>query len=59
MEPRQVSTRRRALEKATGGRVYTLSGVAGTGLPEVLRAIWSEIEAARGGAEQEAAPWHP
>ena len=59
MDPKQVSDRRRALEKATGGKVYTISGVAGTSLNEVLRALWAEIEAARGDGQEEQAPWHP
>ena len=59
MDPKQVSDRRRALEKATGGRVYTLSGVAGTGLNEVLRALWAEIDGARGDSDEDHAPWQP
>ncbi|MEA5163380.1 GTPase ObgE [Cereibacter johrii] len=59
MDPKQISDRRRALEKATGGKVFTISGVAGTGLMEVLRALWAEIDAARGDKVEEHAPWQP
>ncbi|AXQ95692.1 GTPase ObgE [Cereibacter azotoformans] len=59
MDPRQISDRRRALEKATGGKVFTISGVAGTGLMEVLRALWAEIDGARGDAVEEHVPWQP
>ncbi|WP_145110101.1 GTPase ObgE [Cereibacter sediminicola] len=59
MDPKQISDRRRALEKATGGKVFTISGVAGTGLMEVLRALWAEIDAARGEAAEEHVPWQP
>ncbi|MGC9449627.1 GTPase ObgE [Cereibacter sphaeroides] len=59
MDPKQISDRRRALEKATGGKVFTISGVAGTGLMEVLRALWAEIDGARGDKVEEHAPWQP
>ncbi|WP_225028265.1 GTPase ObgE [Xinfangfangia pollutisoli] len=57
MEPKQISDRRRALEKASGGPVHVISGVAGRGIPEVLRAIYAEIS---GDEAQEAqGAWTP
>lgn len=53
-----LGRRRRALEKASGGPVLVMSGVARQGLETVLRALWSEIAGARAGVP-EAAPWHP
>jgi hypothetical protein len=35
------------LEEASGGKVLTMSGVSGTGLPEVLRALRQRIDAGR------------
>jgi GTP-binding protein len=45
MDARQISDRRRALEKASGGPVHVISGVSGKGLPEVLRTIYACIRA--------------
>ena len=53
-----LGRRRRALEKASGGPVLVMSGAARQGLEPVLRALWSEIAAARAG-QPEAAPWQP
>ncbi|PID37004.1 MAG: GTPase ObgE [Rhodobacterales bacterium] len=55
--------RRRALEEASGGKVYEMSGVSGEGTVEVLRALKAEIAADRlrqkqADAEEEA-PWQP
>jgi len=58
MEPRQITDRRRALEKASGGPVHVISGVAGKGLPEVLRAIHARIAAA-GAPVEERRSWQP
>ena len=58
MDAKQVSDRRRALEKASGGRVYTISGAAGMGLTDVLRAIHAEVKAARH-VPAEDVPWRP
>jgi GTP-binding protein len=58
MDAKQVSDRRRALEKASGGKVFTISGAAGMGLTEVLRALRDEIVAARF-QPQEDRPWQP
>ncbi len=45
MDAKQISDRRRALEKASGGEVHVISGVSGKGLPEVLRALYACIRA--------------
>ncbi len=57
LDARTLGTRRRALEKASGGAVHVISGAAGRGLTEVLRALMAEIRAAAPVAE--AAPWRP
>ncbi len=58
LDSKTLSTRKKALEKASGGPVFLISGVAGTGLQDVLRAIYAEITAGREVVE-EAAPWQP
>ncbi|HEX3347913.1 MAG TPA: GTPase ObgE [Acetobacteraceae bacterium] len=47
MTPRELASRRTVLERASGRKVLVMSGVAGTGVPEVLQALWCEIAAAR------------
>ena len=47
MTPREAAARRAALAKASGQRVLLLSGATGQGVPEVLRALQSTIDAAR------------
>ena len=47
MSPREISSRRAALMKASGCPVYLLSGVTGAGVPELLRAIQNEVTAHR------------
>lgn len=58
LDKKTISERRRALEKASGGKVYVISGVAGMGLTDVLREILARIKA---GSEVvvENAPWQP
>ena len=58
LDKKTISERRRALEKASGGPVHVISGVAGMGLHDVLRDIFARIKA---GSEVvvEAAPWQP
>jgi GTP-binding protein len=58
LDPRQISDRRRALEKASGGPVHVISGATGKGLQEVLRALMAEIRREAMPVE-EAAPWRP
>jgi GTPase len=47
MTPREITSRRAALAKASSSKVLVMSGVTRDGLPEVLGALWSEIEQAR------------
>jgi len=51
-----------ALSEAVGGEVLAMSGVAGTGVTEVLRALWARIAPTRApaaGEEGEGRPWQP
>ncbi|OYX18675.1 MAG: GTPase ObgE, partial [Rhodobacterales bacterium 32-66-9] len=57
MTAREITDRRRALEKASGGQVQVISGVSGKGLPEVLRALYATITAEA--PAKETAPWQP
>ena len=60
LSPEDLAARRAALEVASGRRVYPLSAVSGTGVPEVLRTLMSEIDARRREADrEEPAPWQP
>jgi len=60
ISPEDLAERRAALEVASGGRVYLLSGVTGAGVPEVLRALMTEIDAQRREAnKEEPASWQP
>ena len=47
MSPRETSSRRSALARASGREVLLLSGVSGQGVPEVLQALWLAVAAAR------------
>src|ERR1700712_2314574 len=47
MRPAELVKKRAALEKACGQKVVLLSGVAGTGVDEILRAMVREINARR------------
>lgn len=58
MDAKQISDRRRALEKASGGEVHVISGVAGRGLQDVLREIHARIKAGNAKPE-EVTPWRP
>jgi GTP-binding protein len=58
LDARTLSTRRRALEKASGGPVFVLSGVSGQGLTEVLRALYAGITGARAEVPEDM-PWQP
>ena len=58
LDSKTLSTRKKALEKASGGKVFLISGVAGTGLQDVLREIYAEIVAGREVVE-DPAPWQP
>jgi GTPase len=52
-----ISTRRKALEKASGGPVMVISGVSGQGLQDTLRALRSEIIGETPQVVE--GPWHP
>ena len=58
LDKKTISERRRALEKASGGPVHVISGVAGLGLQDVLRDLYARI---RSGSQAvvEATPWQP
>jgi GTP-binding protein len=47
MTPREISSRRAALAKASGQDVQVMSGVSGQGVPEVLRMLQNAITAHR------------
>ncbi len=57
LDAKTIATRRKALEKASGGPVMVISGVSGQGLQETLRALMAEIRAEAPVAE--VAPWQP
>jgi GTP-binding protein len=57
LDSKTLSARKKALEKASGGPVYAISGVAGKNLTEVLRALMAEIRAEA--PVVESAPWQP
>ncbi len=52
-----ITTRRKALEKASGGPVHVISGVSGQGLQDTLRALRVQILGETDVVE--AGPWHP
>ncbi|MEZ5687076.1 MAG: GTPase ObgE [Paracoccaceae bacterium] len=58
LDPKTLSNRKRALEKAVEGPIFLMSGVAKQGVTDVLRALWAEIAADRA-TEEEDAPWQP
>jgi len=58
LDARTLSSRRKALEKASGGPVHVISGVSGQGLTEVLRALYAEITDARAQVPEDT-PWQP
>jgi GTP-binding protein len=48
LTPEEIKKRKKALEKASGAKVFTLSGVSGVGLKQVLSALLDHILEARG-----------
>ena len=58
LDAKTLSSRRKALEKASGGPVHVISGVSGQGLTEVLRALYAEITGARAQVPEDT-PWQP
>jgi GTP-binding protein len=62
LSPEQIEEKRAALEAATGGQVMNMSGVARTGVIEVLRVLRARIDAGRSAASderEEPQPWRP
>jgi GTPase len=57
LDAKTIATRRRALEKASGGPVFVISGVSGQGLQDTLRALRAAIVGESPVAE--AGPWQP
>jgi GTP-binding protein len=57
LDAKTISTRRRALEKASGGQVMVISGVAGTGLQDTLRALYRTIQGEA--PVEDTGPWLP
>ena len=57
LDTKTITARRRALEKASGGPVFVISGVSGLGLTDALRAIHAQIKA--GSAVVDLTPWQP
>jgi GTP-binding protein len=49
MTPREISSRRAALAKASGQPVHVISGATGKGVPEMLRALQDAITLQRAG----------
>ena len=49
MTPRELSSRRAALAKASGQEVTLLSGATGAGVPELLRMLMNTVHQARSG----------
>ena len=47
MTPREISSRRAALAKASGAPVMVISAVAGTGMDDIQAALWTRIAAVR------------
>ncbi|MEM9350766.1 MAG: GTPase ObgE [Pseudomonadota bacterium] len=58
LDDEERAAARHALEEASGGRVYMMSGVAGEGVTQVLRALRTLI-AKEAEVEEEAEPWQP
>ncbi len=64
LDPSAIAEKRDALAAASGGTVFALSGVAGAGVAEVLRALADTVRDARAAETEAAAPgpapaWQP
>ena len=60
MDDETIAERQASLEAEIGGPVLLMSGVARTGVTEVLRALWTQIEPSRQTTRDEPdAPWQP
>ncbi|KEO51335.1 GTPase ObgE [Thioclava pacifica] len=58
LDPEAIAERKAALEDASGGRVFLMSGVSKQGVPEVLRALWARISKEHP-SEDEGGAWQP
>ncbi|MGB8812662.1 MAG: GTPase ObgE [Paracoccaceae bacterium] len=58
LDSKTLATRKKALEKASGGPVFLISGVSQQGLTDVLREIYAEILRGRV-VPEEVTPWQP
>jgi GTP-binding protein len=58
IDPETLAERKAALEEASGGRVFLMSGVSKQGVPEVLRALWARISKDQP-SEDEGGGWQP
>ncbi|MCC5991539.1 MAG: GTPase ObgE [Rhodobacteraceae bacterium] len=58
LDDEERAEKRAALEIASGGRVYMISAVSGEGMPQVLRALMAQIDAAKPKPEDDE-PWQP
>ena len=58
IDPETLAERKAALEEASGGRVFLMSGVSKQGVPEVLRALWARISKDQP-SEDEGGAWQP
>ena len=59
LDAKTLASRRRSLEKASGGPVFAISGVSGQGMQEVLRAVYAQVASARQPTAPEEKAWHP
>ena len=57
LDAKTIATRRKALEKASGGPVFVISGISGQGLTDTLRALHAQIK--QGAAVVDLSPWQP
>ena len=57
LDAKTIATRKKALEKASGGPVHVISGVAGMGLTDVLRVLHAQIKFEAPVVDD--APWLP
>jgi GTPase len=60
LDTKTLASRKRSLEKASGGPVYLISGVSGAGVQDVLRALYRVITGERGaGRDGDETEWQP
>ncbi|MFN6951899.1 MAG: GTPase ObgE [Albidovulum sp.] len=59
LDAKTLATRRRSLEKASGGPVFAISGATGQGVQDVLRALYAIIAEGRREATVGEPAWRP